>query len=378
MEEENTQCSRKLNGGGLLHRQSLPDDLIIEILLRLPVRSLLLLKCVCKSWKTLISDLQFAKQHLQSLTMDPSIANRRFFFGRGDGKIVSVPVKPLLENPSAPIEAVEFNMEHSLRVLGSCNGLVCLLEIYEGYVRLWNPSTKFESNKSPSLNLLFDQWTIAFYGFGYDHVNDKYKLLLDVRLVSNIGYQNVRLYTFGENSWTSIQNFPCHPARFTGKLVNGTLNWIIVRRVGDYIQTRILSFDLVKETYTEILLPQNQKHDPCMNQRPDLGVLNNCLCVSFNIGTHLVLWLMKEYGVAESWTRLKMIPAEHLQKHGEQGSYRVIEPLFIFENSIVLLRTISEFFLYDLNNGTMHILLISNPVNMNQFLYLESLVSLQL
>ncbi|KAL5100769.1 hypothetical protein RYX36_005096 [Vicia faba] len=277
MEEENTQCSRKLHGGGLLHRQSLPDDVIIEILLRLPVRSLLLLKCVCKSWKTLISDLQFAKQHLQSLTMDPSIANRRFFFGRGDGKIVSVPVKPLLENPSEPIEAVEFSMEHSLRVLGSCNGLVCLLEIYEGYVRLWNPSTKFESNKSPSLNLLFDQWTIAFYGFGYDHVNDKYKLLLDVRVVSNIGYQNVRLYTFGENSWTTIQNFPCHPARFTGKLVNGTLNWIIVRRVGDYIQTRILSFDLVKETYTEILLPQNQKHDPCMNQRPDLGVLNNCL-----------------------------------------------------------------------------------------------------
>ncbi|KAL5100770.1 hypothetical protein RYX36_005097 [Vicia faba] len=134
MEEENTQCSRKLNGGGLLHRQSLPDDLIIEILLRLPVRSLLLLKCVCKSWKTLISDLQFAKQHLQSLTMDPSIANRRFFFGRGDGKIVSVPVKPLLENPSEPIEAVEFSMEHSLRVLGSCNGLVCLLEIYEGNV----------------------------------------------------------------------------------------------------------------------------------------------------------------------------------------------------------------------------------------------------
>ncbi|KAL5100772.1 hypothetical protein RYX36_005099, partial [Vicia faba] len=133
MEEENTQCSRKLNIGGLLHRKSLPEDLIIEIHLRLP---------------------------------------------------------PLLENPSQPTEAVEFSMEHRLRVLGSCNGLVCLFDIDEGYVRLWNPSTKFESNKSTYLNLLFDKWSIAFYGFSYDHVNDKYKALVDVRLIGNIGYEN--------------------------------------------------------------------------------------------------------------------------------------------------------------------------------------------
>ncbi|MCI40987.1 F-box/kelch-repeat protein, partial [Trifolium medium] len=39
----------------------LPEELIIQILLRLPVRSLIEFKCVCKSWKTLISDPKFAK-----------------------------------------------------------------------------------------------------------------------------------------------------------------------------------------------------------------------------------------------------------------------------------------------------------------------------
>ncbi|CAI8587404.1 unnamed protein product [Vicia faba] len=96
-------------------------------------------------------------------------------------------------------------MEHRLHFLGSCNGLVCLFDIDEGYVRLWNPSTKFESNKSPYLNLSFDKWSIAFYGFSYDHVNDKYKALVDVRIIGNIGYENVRLYTFGENKKIRVQ-----------------------------------------------------------------------------------------------------------------------------------------------------------------------------
>ncbi|XP_058725764.1 F-box protein CPR1-like [Vicia villosa] len=221
--------------------------------------------------------------------MDPSITNPQFFFGRGDGKIVSLPVKSLLESPSEPTEAVEFTMEHNFRVLGSCNGLVCLLDVDEGYFILWNPSTRFKSNKSPSLNLLFEKWGIAYYGFGYDHVNDKYKVLLDVRPHGNSNNHNVRLYTFGENSWTTIQNFPCPPTRFTGKFVSGTLNWVIVRWVGDYIQTRILSFDLAEETYTKILLPQNHKHDGCRDDKPKLGVLDNCLCLSFDTGTHLVL-----------------------------------------------------------------------------------------
>ncbi|XP_058725729.1 F-box/kelch-repeat protein At3g23880-like [Vicia villosa] len=309
MEEENTRRSRKLNGDGLLNRQSLPDDLIIDILLRLPVRFLLQLKCVCKSWKTLISNSRFAKQHLQMLTMDQSITNPQFFFGRGDRKIVSLPVKPLLENHSETTEAVEFSMEHRFRVLGSCNGLVCLLDIDEGYVRLWNPSTRFKSKNSPSL----DKSLVTNYGFGYDHVNDKYKVLLDVCPRGNSNNQNVRLYTFGENSWTTIQNFPCNPTTFPGKFVSGTINWVIIRQV--------------------------------------------------------------EYGVAESWTRLKMIPAEHLQ-----GPYCAIEPLFIFGNSLVLLKTMHGILLYNLNNGRTDIPLIStsNLIGLKQHLYLETLVSPQL
>src|SRR4051812_45209661 len=122
IEDKNPHCSRKLNG--LLHYRSLPEDLIIDIFLRLPVSSLMQLKCVCKSWKTLISDSEFAERHHRKLTMDPSITNIRIFFGSELGRIVSLPLKPLLEKPSEPTKAVEFNMEqYRFSILGACNGL---------------------------------------------------------------------------------------------------------------------------------------------------------------------------------------------------------------------------------------------------------------
>ncbi|KAK2368818.1 F-box/kelch-repeat protein [Trifolium repens] len=43
----------------------LPYELIIEILLRLPVKSLISFKCVCKSWFSIISDSYFANLHFE-------------------------------------------------------------------------------------------------------------------------------------------------------------------------------------------------------------------------------------------------------------------------------------------------------------------------
>jgi hypothetical protein len=43
----------------------LPLELIIQILVRLHVKSLLRFKCVCKSWFSHFSDTNFAKSHFQ-------------------------------------------------------------------------------------------------------------------------------------------------------------------------------------------------------------------------------------------------------------------------------------------------------------------------
>ncbi|CAJ2629798.1 F-box/kelch-repeat protein At3g23880-like [Trifolium pratense] len=355
----------------------LPEELIVEILLRLPVRSLLQFKCVCKSWKTLISNPQFTKTHLRISTVEPTLTHQRLVFSalQTPLKIVSYPLKPLFQNPSTPVKPVNFNgiMKHNYSIIGSCNGLLCLYCKSQTCFRLCNPSINFKSKKSPS-----HCWMLIYYGFGYDQVNDKYKVLVVVQNKDDLSETLTKIYTFGEDSWKIIQNFPhTTPTEGLGKFVSGTLNWIVDKNNVRSNQGVILSFDLAKETCMEILLPQNDGKDMCTPRRK-LCVLNNCLCVCDDIYKsgefHWVVWLMKEYGVVESWTKLMIISREKFQ------SFVYVIPLFISENGSVLVVDEWSFklILYNLYSSEFGYpcLLTSSSLGFNPHIYCESLVSL--
>ncbi|KAK4340945.1 hypothetical protein RND71_039446 [Anisodus tanguticus] len=47
----------------MVGRRHLPEDLLVDILLRLPVESLLRFKCVCKHWYALIQSPSFIEKH---------------------------------------------------------------------------------------------------------------------------------------------------------------------------------------------------------------------------------------------------------------------------------------------------------------------------
>ncbi|KAF7831465.1 F-box protein interaction domain protein [Senna tora] len=51
----------------------LPSPITTNILLRLPIKSVLICKCVCKSWHTIISDPHFAKLHFKDAPADVMI-----------------------------------------------------------------------------------------------------------------------------------------------------------------------------------------------------------------------------------------------------------------------------------------------------------------
>lgn len=84
----------------------LPEELIVKILLKLPVKSLLQFKCVCKLWKTLISNTQFANNHLLSSTAYPrlvtSVTTSRSW------EVKSYPIESLLQNSSTTVIPVTF------------------------------------------------------------------------------------------------------------------------------------------------------------------------------------------------------------------------------------------------------------------------------
>jgi len=185
-----------------------------------------------------------------------------------------------------------------------------------------------ESNSSPTI-LCFRRKRILYCGFGY-------KVLVVVQNKSNSKEIKTIIYTFGENSWTNLQNFPCGPPCNTysvfGKFVSGSLNWIVTKDdLNSTNENVIFSFDLEKETYREMLLPQHQHYGGIVH----LSVLSNCICVSFRdyLGPHVVVWMMKEYGVVESWTKLMVIPRNNNKFWGTSFS----GALFISENGVHLL-----------------------------------------
>jgi hypothetical protein len=143
--------------------------------------------------------------------------------------------------------------------------------------------------------------------------------------------------------------------------VSGTLNWIIGNKDVGSNKAIILSLDLEKETYNEVLLP---KHDVYFKVNLMLGVLGNYICVCFDYNkTNWDFWLMKKYGVVESW--MMMIHCQQLQ-HCVQNTFDFVEPLF-FENGIILLRTFNKFVLYNLNNGNLECPLICYSILLSQY-----------
>ncbi|KAH1139534.1 hypothetical protein GYH30_028766 [Glycine max] len=349
----------------------LPYDLIWEILLRVPVRSLILFKCVCKSWKTLISDPQFAKDHLCISTADPNMTHQRIV-ARHHRDILSFSVQSLLQNPSNPAKPHSWRMSHKYCIVGSCNGLLCLSRFKHGYcrLRLWNPCTGLKSKR---LSIGFYPVDITFHGLGYDHVNHRYKLLAGV-----VDYfeTQTKIYSFGSDSSTLIQNqnLPREPIRMQGKFVSGTLNWIIEKGTSDDHQWVILSLDMVTETFGEVFLPKcvEDSEKIC---HPILGVSRDCLFVCFldSKKAHWSVLMMKEYGVRDSWTKLLMTP--HISIFRTQYLYPLFETLRISENGVVLLRTRTNLLLYNSNDGWLVYPRIRRKLGFDMHIYHESLVS---
>ena len=121
-------------------------------------------------------------------------------------------------------------------ILGSCNGLLRVCDAAQSCFTLCNPTIGFKSKISPKPGI--DWKTTVHFDFGYDQLNDKYKVLVRENVT--------KIYTFGEDSLKIVQDFPCTPTKSMGIFVSGTLNWIAGESV-------IFSFNTEKETYYEVL-----------------------------------------------------------------------------------------------------------------------------
>ncbi|CAJ2638502.1 unnamed protein product [Trifolium pratense] len=316
---------------------TLPFDLIIEILSRLPVKQLLQLRCVCKSWKSLISDPKFAKKHLAlSTTYSLHGIGRNYY-------CPELVLKSYSLNSSVSIAQIHLPLKGYVRVLGSCNGVLCLGEEEDGgdlfLVRLWNPSIRKFKELPPVRKP--HSYQLGMRGFGYNPISDNYKvvvvLLPSDDVEDNAEYtgnyfsnHEVKVHTLGTDSWKSFSVFPFAGlfVQEVGQYVSGTINWLVYMDIMQG-QCFIASLDLGDESYQKVLLPDDSGE---VDQHTlDLSVFKDCLCLI----SREDVWVMKEYGNKESWTKLFTI--SYMRDHCT-SSYYNIHPKYIFEDDRVLLR----------------------------------------
>ncbi|XP_059452369.1 F-box/kelch-repeat protein At3g06240-like [Corylus avellana] len=340
----------------------LPNEVIIEILSRLPVKSLIRFRCVSKTWCSLISSPHFIATHLNRALSNPhppylllhlysnNIAKESFtlhsfddpfprnhFTKHLDYTSPAPHILPLsldqevkekgcfFAHPSDFIElhCLQFP-NNSFYVIGSSNGLLCLAEaVDDSYCRnfglfvIWNPSIQ-KAISLPESNIIslpdsieFDMYrnSIQCLGFGYDPKTDDYKL---VRLVYRFDTVPplVEIYKLRTRAWRSLKA-PGPPYAiitwFISVFLNGALHWpaYTPAHQGTF-HNLIVSFDMEDETFCEVAMPKSLQgvEDLTVAVAVVDGLLALVPCNKYGMAKIHSVWVMKEYGVEESWTKL--------------------------------------------------------------------------
>ncbi|CAK7328241.1 unnamed protein product [Dovyalis caffra] len=296
----------------------LPQDLVIDILTRLPVKSLLKLRCVCKSWNALIISPAFVTAHLNR--DDQSL----FFLcycrdAKGRTSLYSL---PFYAEPFGEYSKLDTSIEmelHSSFFVGYCNGVFCLVQNYYCSTHtliLWNPIIR-KILKTPLSGFCHPKSQSPYrvlFGFGFDSLNNDYKVvrIMDIRKYSSVDFWRykvnlkrpikVAVYSLNARSWRSIDIslglFQMHSDQGKQVFIDGVVYWLVYRVVNGKKKSFALSFDLSDESFDEIMLPE------CLaSKNPSISVLQKSLALMEGAQGCCHVWVMKEYGVEESWTK---------------------------------------------------------------------------
>lgn len=110
----------------------IPEELVIEILLKLPVKVLVRLKCVCKSWRSLLDSQFFITQHSKVSNQNPLSDNLlvNFWDRTSKDRMVSLISHESLGVVVETHRLLSFTGADDYStltdILGSCNGIVCV------------------------------------------------------------------------------------------------------------------------------------------------------------------------------------------------------------------------------------------------------------
>ncbi|CAA0813580.1 Unknown protein [Striga hermonthica] len=328
----------------------LPEEMKIEILSRMPLKSVAQSRAVCRAW-----NLTHGDPSLLNMFISCNFALNRTWVFLGFGDIhTSVHFIELSDDAG---QEENDKADHKIRmidlpfsddcspsrfwIVGSCNGLLCLAQ--SSYPRpriyLYNPFTK--AFKLLPKNYLIskvdcrDESYKSVFGFGYNPSARDYTVVsVDYMKISEQEEKTTAyVYTFKSNTWTRAKNVPVHRfgTRFMGGvLAGGRLHWLRDDKLG------IVSFDLADNFFREVEmdLPLMVKNS---GRWRHIAVLGGYLSLVVDDSCQIVIWGMREYGVKESWERMYTLGHSFYEEYSFVGGANSVRVLGLRKNGDILL-----------------------------------------
>ncbi|XP_061995143.1 F-box protein At3g07870-like [Rosa rugosa] len=320
--------------------RKLPHALVMDILSRLTVITLFSCRCVCKSWLSLISDPKVTHLHRSRSSFGILMQNIPFFEKSKEAYFAQI-----LEcgGSDAFVEEIIFTPQNSIPVsefglVNSCNGLLLLSGAKsDDPLYVCNPILGEYITIPPTKGR---RWG-SFIGLGFSVTTDEYKVLQTFCPVNELctcshNYYEAKIYTIGTGVWRSIGNVPRELVVLPfNSFLHGALHWVPFE---GYSSEFIYSFNFEREKFQPLPPPSyfgpfEKEYSHCLK----LGVLEGSLVLSaFGADTSKFdLWIMKDYGVQESWTKILVI--ENLNLHLSNSGCELLEPLMFLRNGDILM-----------------------------------------
>ncbi|CAH8305947.1 unnamed protein product [Eruca vesicaria subsp. sativa] len=235
----------------------LPNDLISEILLRLPAKSVGRFRCVSKLWLSITTDPCFIKSfgtiQRPSLLLC-SIKGQNMFVTTHQRSYTS------FSQPIPRYHMKALGQHCYFSNMDSVHGLICIEDVCSRKPLVWNPTTgQLLVLPKPKMS---SRHINAF--LGYDSVGGKHKVMC-------LPYKKTcyvcRVFTLGsgQESWRTVRTNLKHWCRgfASGQCINGVIYYLAynISNKPWYLCTVIMSFDVRSEIFHTIELPSDFHDD---------------------------------------------------------------------------------------------------------------------
>ncbi|XP_055804700.1 F-box/kelch-repeat protein At3g23880-like [Solanum dulcamara] len=278
-----------MNARQISYISFLAKEILGDIFSRLPVKTLLQLKFVCKRWCTLISTPWFICAQLKRSSSDPDNHYILVQTARARNGLIRT------RNPGCLIKLTE-PCKSAYSVVGSINGLVCLTTTCFR-ICLWNPSiNQFKILPMHSINLQKARKCYVSVGFGYEQNSDDYKVMMILNSQKGRSETIVEVYSTKLESWRDVKTN--HRLNMTtcccDAIIEGFNYWVI-RNMNKPRNIVLASFDLRREIFSlipvsEVLVTESQSFR-AMNYHGSLALLAYSSHTEFK--TCLEVWMIE-------------------------------------------------------------------------------------